>query len=154
MSFLDPESSFREDLQSELKGGGTPTFLEAPGPKLACGVPTFLSCWGHRVERLVGLMGTSGAAVGAVLQRPRCSVHVSAPCLRRSQAVLQSSHLEESPCRGGPGRFLWICSGPPLDQGSENDSYCHETFGREKKDTFKKFICHSYCTSTCPEKTA
>ena len=56
VSFLDPESSLIEDLPSVSRGRGPrPTFLEAPGQKLACGVPTFLSCWGRLVKRLVGL---------------------------------------------------------------------------------------------------
>lgn len=125
VSFLDPESSLREDLRSTLTAReGRPTFLEAPGQKLACGVPTFLSCWGRRVARLVGLTGTS-VAVGAVaLESPRCCVCVSAaPCLRCSPAVQQSPRLEESLCEGGPGRFLWICSGPFLGQGSEGDKW-------------------------------
>lgn len=96
---------------------GRPTFLEAPGQKLACGVPTFLSCWGHQVERLAGLRGTSAAVVVA-LQRPVC---VSA----RSPAVRQNSRLEESLCEGGLGRVLWICSGPFLGQDSEGDSGRH-----------------------------
>ncbi len=120
----------REDLQSTSKRAGRPTFLEAPGPKLACGVPTFLSCWGHQVERLVGLMGASVAAAaaavgggggGVALESPRRFVCVSALCPCRPPAVQQSSRLEESLCGGGLGRFLWICSGPFLGQGSEGD---------------------------------
>lgn len=128
VSFLDPESSLREDLQSVSKGGavgwgGGPTFLEAPGQKLACGVPTFLSCWGHQVEKLVGLKGASVAVGGAVaLESVCCFVCVSALCLCRSRAAQQSSRLEESLCGGGLGRFLWICSELSLGRGSEGDS--------------------------------
>lgn len=62
-----------------------------------------------------------GGGGGVALQSPRCSVCVSALCRSRSRAVQQSSHLEESLCGGGLGRFLWICSGPFLDQGSEEE---------------------------------
>lgn len=108
-----------ERRPSVVKGSGRPTFLEAPGQKLACGVPTFLSCWGRQVERPVGPTGTS---VAAALQSPRRCVCVSALCPCRSRAVQQSSRLEESQCEGGPGRFLWICSGPFLGRGSEGDT--------------------------------
>lgn len=142
VSFLDPESSFREDLQSELKGGGTPTFLEAPGPKLACGVPTFLSCWGRRVGRLVGPMGTSE---DAVLQSPCCSVRAPAPCPRPSPADLQSPRLEESLSRGGLGRFLWICSGPSLGPGSKKGHFYNQN-SRSMRNTV---MCPTQHVCTC-----
>lgn len=66
-----------------------PTFLEAPGQKLACGVPTFLRFWGRRVQRLAGQRGSPRAAVG-----------------------LQSPGLEESLCGWGLRTLLWIYSGP------------------------------------------
>ncbi len=113
----------RERRRSVNGGGlrGTPTFLEAPGQKLACGVPTFLSCWGRQVERLVGRRGTSVAAGAAAPESPpRHCVCVSALCVRRTAAVQQSSRLEESLCEGGPRRSLWICSGPFL--GSDRDT--------------------------------
>lgn len=105
VSFLDPESSVR---------AGRPSFLEAPGQIVACGVPVSLSCWGRRVERLAAPRGTSAAP-----RSPRCCICVSAQCGRCSPAVQQSSRLEESLCAGGPGRVLWVCSGPALGRGSE-----------------------------------
>lgn len=78
-------------------------------------------------------------AVGVVaLESPRCFVCVSALCPCRSPAVRQTSRLEESLCAGGLGRFLWICSGPFLGQGSEGDSGRHEPFGRETTDRYIK----------------
>lgn len=70
------------------------------------------------------------------LESPRCFVCASALC--RSPAVQQTSHLEESLCAGGLWRFLWICSGPFLGQGSEGDSGRHEPFGRETTDRYIK----------------
>lgn len=130
---LDPESSLREDRQS--------TFLEAPGQKLACGVPTFLSCWGRQVERLVGPTGTSAApaaaAAAAALESPRCwcFVCVSARC----PAVLQNSRLEESLCEGGPGRFLWICSGLFPGRDSGGDRRHHERLGTTLKTSTRNW---------------
>lgn len=120
VSFLNPESSSRENLQSLSKGSRRlgATFLEAPGQRLACGNPMFLSHWGHRGERLVGLMGTSVAVGGAALSPSSLSVRH----WYFSQAVQVSPHPEESLCGEGLGWFLWMCSGLFQSRGSEDEN--------------------------------
>lgn len=144
VSFLNPESSFRNNLQSLSKGlewGVGATSLEAPGRRLACGVPTFLSCWGHLVERLAGLMGNSVDVGGAAaLLSLGC---LSAQCWCYSQAVQLSPHWDESLHGEGLGRFLWMCSGLSLSRGSGDGTVqWKSTEIKERLHTANYFLSH------------
>lgn len=132
-----------------------PTFLEAPGQKLACGVPTFLSCWGRRVARLAGPRGTWAAVYVVALQSPLC---VSALCVRRPPAARQSCHQEESLCGRGPGRVLWMCSVPVPSQDSVGGTVGHHETVRQiwsallkahcdQNPVFSSCVPNCYCTS-------
>lgn len=143
--FLRPWVKLEKKTTSQCGRGagrqatGMPTFPEAPGLKLACGVPTFLSHWaGRRAARLVGPTGRgTWAAAGAAPESPRGFVCVPAQHPFPSPAVRQSSHPEESLCGGAPGEILWIYSVPFLGQDSEEErvQVCvRELFGTEAED--------------------
>lgn len=112
VSFLDPESCVREELQSTVGAARDRTVV--------CGVPTSLSSWGRRAAR-PGV--PTGAPPSESLQCPPQSppgrVCAAAPCPTSSPTVQTSPCGPEAP-HPRPERVLWICTGRFLGSAAES----------------------------------